>query len=92
VRTFAYPFGRADGGTIDYVHFAKYIAGMGLGYTAEQGKGNLFYLQRWEVQSNFSMKSFAAFLPWKGDPADIPTDVPQATPNPARTPPTESPP
>ena len=76
VKTFAYPFGKASSGVINYVHFAKYIAGMGLGYTGEQGKGNLFFLQRWEVQSNFSMKSFAAFLPWKGDAAEIPGEIP----------------
>jgi len=87
VRTFAYPFGKASSGVIDYVHFAGYIAGMGLGYTGEQGKGNLFFLQRWEVQSVFSMKSFAAFLPWKGDPAAIPPDVATPTVNPAETPP-----
>lgn len=82
VRTFAYPFGRAGGGVINYVHYAKYSAGMGLGYTGEQGKGNLFYLQRWEVQSSFSMKSFAAFLPWKGEAGLIPADLPTPTPYP----------
>ncbi len=87
VKTFAYPFGRASSGVINYVHFAKYIAGMGLGYTGEQGKGNLFFLQRWEVQSNFSMKSFAAFLPWHGDEAAIPGELPTPTPNPAASPP-----
>jgi peptidoglycan/xylan/chitin deacetylase (PgdA/CDA1 family) len=87
VRTFAYPFGKSSGGSIDYVHFAGYTAAMGLGYTAEQGKGNLFYLQRWEVQSNFSMKSFAAFLPWKGDPAAIGGELATPTINFAQTPP-----
>lgn len=85
IQTFAYPFGKADGGTIDYVHFAKYIAGMGLGYTADQGKGNLFSLQRWEVQSTFGMKAFTAYLPWKGDPALIPTDIPLVTVSPTFT-------
>jgi peptidoglycan/xylan/chitin deacetylase (PgdA/CDA1 family) len=85
VQTFAYPFGKADGSTIDYVHFAQYIAAMGLGYTADQGKGNLFSLQRWEVQSTFEMKSFTAYLPWKGDPALIPTDIPLVTVSPTST-------
>jgi peptidoglycan/xylan/chitin deacetylase (PgdA/CDA1 family) len=86
VQTFAYPFGKATSGTIDYVHFAKYIAGMGLGYTAEQGKGNLFFLQRWEVQSTFDMRAFTAYLPWKGDPAFVPTDIPLVTVSPTFTP------
>ncbi len=91
VKTFAYPFGRASSGVINYVHFAKYTAGMGLGYTGEQGKGNLFFLQRWEVQSGFSMKSFAAFLPWKGAESLIPSELPTPTPNPAGTlPPSET--
>jgi peptidoglycan/xylan/chitin deacetylase (PgdA/CDA1 family) len=92
VRTFAYPYGKASSGAIDYVHYAKYIAGMGLGYTAEQGKGNLFFLQRWEVQSGFNMKAFTAFLPWKGDTDYVPTDVPLATLSPLLTPEATEPP
>jgi peptidoglycan/xylan/chitin deacetylase (PgdA/CDA1 family) len=91
VKSFAYPFGRASSGTVDYVQFAKYIAGMGLGYTAEQGKGNLFFLQRWEVQSGFSLQAFTNFLPWKGDLSLIPTDIPLATADPAQTPPPNEP-
>lgn len=79
VKTFAYPFGKADSATIDYVHFADYIAGMGLGYTPDQGPGNLFALQRWEVQSSFELKSFISYLPWRGDMALVPTDIPLAT-------------
>jgi len=86
VKSFAYPYGRASGSVFNYVHFAKYTAGMGLGYTADQGKGNLFYLQRWEVQSGFSIASFAAFLPWKGDEALIPADLPTSTPDPNASP------
>ena len=94
ILTFAYPFGKADGGTIDYVHFAQYIAAMGLGFTADQWESNLFFLQRWEVQSTFDMKAFTSYLPWKGDPALIPPDVaistativPSATPTSTRTP------
>lgn len=89
VKTFAYPFGKAGSAAVDYVRFAGYIAAMGLGYTAEQGEGNLFFLQRWEVQSNFDIKAFIGYLPWDGDPALIPTDVPFATPVPGITP-TES--
>ncbi|MGE5251585.1 MAG: polysaccharide deacetylase family protein [Bacteroidota bacterium] len=92
VRTFAYPFGKASSGVIDYVHFANYIAGMGLGYTAEQGKGNLFFLQRWEVQSTFTLKNFTTFLPWQGDPAYVPTDIPLATLSPLATPEATEPP
>ena len=88
VLTFAYPFGKSDGASIDYVKFAKYIAGMGLGFTADQWGTNLYFLQRWEVQSTFDMKAFTTYLPWKGDPALIPPDVPisSATPVASATP------
>ena len=43
--------------------------------------------QRWEVQASFSMKSFAAFLPWKGDESLIPSDLPTPTLDPAASPP-----
>ena len=47
ILTFAYPFGENSGAAVDYVHFAGYIAGMGAtGFTADQGKSNLFVLQR----------------------------------------------
>ena len=69
--TFAYPFGAASSGVIDYVKFAGYTAGMGLGYTADQGTSNLFYLQRREIYGYLDVKGFSAFLPWQGDLEDL---------------------
>ena len=47
ILTFSYPYGGANSAVTDYVHFAGYIAAMGAtGYTADQGKSNLFELQR----------------------------------------------
>ena len=86
VKTFAYPFGRDGSGTVDYVQFAEYTAGMGLGYTLKQGPENQFYLNRWEVQSSFELKSLMAYLPWKGDMSVVPTDIPLATLSPNSTP------
>lgn len=87
ILTFAYPFGDVGSAEVDYVKFAGYIAAMGAtGYTADQGKGNLYVLQRSEIKSSDDAKSFIRFLPWAGDPSFIPTDTPTPTPTASRTP------
>jgi peptidoglycan/xylan/chitin deacetylase (PgdA/CDA1 family) len=87
ILTFAYPFGDNSNAAVDYVHFAGYIAGMGAtGFTADQGIGNLFVLQRCEIKGSEDAKTMTRFLPWKGDPAFLPTDTLTPTPRPSRTP------
>jgi peptidoglycan/xylan/chitin deacetylase (PgdA/CDA1 family) len=86
ILTFAYPFGDNDSSAVDYVHFAGYIAAMGAtGFTADQGKGNLFVLQRCEIKGSDDVKSMTRFLPWLGDPSFLPTNTPTATALPTRT-------
>lgn len=86
VLTFAYPFGLMNSAVGDYAHFAGYIAGMGLGFTSDQGKGNLFWLQRRDVKGDTDIKRFAGNLPWQGDPTWMPADTPTPTPTASRTP------
>jgi peptidoglycan/xylan/chitin deacetylase (PgdA/CDA1 family) len=86
VLTFAYPFGISDTVVINTVYSAGYIAGMGLGYTFDQGTSNLFSLQRRGVNGTHDLKLFASFLPWQGDPSYLPTDTPTPLPTPSRTP------
>jgi peptidoglycan/xylan/chitin deacetylase (PgdA/CDA1 family) len=87
ILTFAYPFGDGTNAAVDYVHFAGYIAAMGAtGFTADQGPGDLFVLQRCEIQGWEDAKTFIRFLPWHGDPSFLPTDTPTGTPRPSRTP------
>ena len=86
VDTFAYPFGFMGSSGGEFVHVAGYTAAMGLGYTNDQGKSNLFWLQRRDVQGAYDIKRFALFLPWQGDPAYIPTDTPTPTPTASHTP------
>jgi peptidoglycan/xylan/chitin deacetylase (PgdA/CDA1 family) len=86
VDTFAYPYGFAGDTAGDYVHAAGYVAAMGLGFTCDQGKSNLFWLQRRDVRGQYDIKQFAGFLPWQGDPACLPPDTPTPTPFPSRTP------
>jgi len=86
VLTFAYPFGIMNSSVGDYAHFAGYIAAMGLGFTADQGKSNLFWLQRRDVHGQFDIKQFADFLPWQGDPGLVPADTPTPTSTATHTP------
>ena len=84
--TFAYPFGFMNDSVGSQVHAAGFIAAMGLGFTNDQGKSNLFWLQRRDVQGEYDIKRFTDFLPWHGDASYIPTDTPTPTPTPSRTP------
>lgn len=87
ILTFAYPFGDSDSSAVDYVRFAGYIAAMGAtGFTADQGKSNLFVLQRSEIKGSDTVRSMTRFLPWLGDPSYLPTNTPTVTPPPTRTP------
>ncbi|GAB4505424.1 MAG: hypothetical protein Fur0043_24190 [Anaerolineales bacterium] len=86
VTTFAYPFGLMNNAVGSYVHFAGYIAAMGLGFTSDQGKSNLYWLQRRDVKGQYDIKQFAAFLPWQGDPVFLPADAPTSTATATHTP------
>jgi peptidoglycan/xylan/chitin deacetylase (PgdA/CDA1 family) len=87
ILTFAYPFGDVSAAAVDYVRFAGYIAAMDAkGFTADQGEGNVFALQREEIRGAEDAKTFIRFLPWHGDPGFLPTDTPTPTPRPTRTP------
>jgi peptidoglycan/xylan/chitin deacetylase (PgdA/CDA1 family) len=86
VRTIAYPFGLSNSSVIDYARFAGYVAGMSLGYTYDQGFGNLLTLQRRDIKGTYDIKQFAGFLPWQGDPIFLPADTPTPTVTPSRTP------
>jgi peptidoglycan/xylan/chitin deacetylase (PgdA/CDA1 family) len=87
VLTFAYPFGDVSTAAVDYVRFAGYLAAMDAkGFTADQGMGNLFALQREEIRAAEDAKTFIRFLPWQGSAAFLPTDTPTPTLRPTRTP------
>lgn len=69
ILTFAYPFGTMDKFSINLVQKAGYIAAMGAeGYTDNQGKWNLFNLQRVEFKGTEDTVSFTRFLTWHGSP------------------------
>jgi peptidoglycan/xylan/chitin deacetylase (PgdA/CDA1 family) len=62
VDIFAYPFGRANKETMDWVKQIGYSAALGLGITNLQEKGYLFYLSRREVKSNLTLAEFEMLL------------------------------
>ena len=72
ILTFAYPFGAYNSDSVHYVHFAGYIAAMGLGNETLQGDQNLFYLYRMTVNANQTLESFALLLPWREDLTNLP--------------------
>jgi peptidoglycan/xylan/chitin deacetylase (PgdA/CDA1 family) len=86
ILSFAYPFGDVSAAAVDYVRFAGYVAAMDAkGFTADQGPGNLFALQREEIRGAEDAKTFIRFLPWHGDASFLPTDTPTSTLRPTRT-------
>lgn len=87
ILTFAYPYGSNDSISVETVKAAGYIAGMGAtGWRWNQGKDNLFVLQRCEIKGWEDAKTFIRFLPWWGDPIFLPTDTATPTLKPTRTP------
>ena len=78
VTSFAYPLGMTDSYISTKVSEYGYTNGMGLGTASEHTFATLFYLSRREVQSEFSLTTFAAMLPWT-DPLPSPTASPTPT-------------
>ncbi|HLO15308.1 MAG TPA: polysaccharide deacetylase family protein [Anaerolineales bacterium] len=72
ILSFSYPFGAYDSDSLHYVHFADYIAAMGLGHETLQGSKNLFYLYRQPVKGTDDLSSFSLFLPRRGDIENLP--------------------
>jgi peptidoglycan/xylan/chitin deacetylase (PgdA/CDA1 family) len=76
ILSFAYPFGAYDRDSLYHVHFAGYIAAMGLGNDTAQGNENLFYLYRHDVKGSDDLGSFARLLPWREDMGNLPEVTP----------------
>ncbi|MFZ2096551.1 MAG: polysaccharide deacetylase family protein [Anaerolineales bacterium] len=66
INTFAYPYGKTDEFIADKVSEYGYQAGIGLGLNYEHTLGTLFYLNRIEVQGDYSLATIAGLLPWPG--------------------------
>jgi peptidoglycan/xylan/chitin deacetylase (PgdA/CDA1 family) len=69
IISFAYPFGTKNNTILGWVRSAGYAAAMGAeGYTDNQGKWNLFDLQRVEIRGTEDIQSLSRFLTWKSYP------------------------
>lgn len=66
VTSFAYPFGTITETAGKQIHIAGYESAVGLGYTDQQGPGNLFYLQRRPISWDYDLKRFAIVMGWEG--------------------------
>lgn len=76
VLTFSYPFGMVNRTVINMAYSTGYIAGMGLGYTHDQGTTNLFTLQRRDINGTRDLNSLASYLPWQGKFVNLPDNTP----------------
>lgn len=62
ITIFAYPYGKANALTMDWVKRIGYHSALGLGISNGHVAGNLFYLQRREVKNEFGLVEFAQLL------------------------------
>jgi peptidoglycan/xylan/chitin deacetylase (PgdA/CDA1 family) len=58
ISTFAYPFGAMDAFVAQKVNDYSYRAGIGLGTSITHTRGNIFYLERIEIQGDYSLETF----------------------------------
>lgn len=72
VLSFSYPFGTYDKDSLYFVHYAGYVAAVGLGKETLQGQKNLFYLYRQPVKGTDDLATFASLLPWQGNMTNLP--------------------
>jgi peptidoglycan/xylan/chitin deacetylase (PgdA/CDA1 family) len=68
INTFAYPYGKIDEFIADQTSQYGYQAAMGLGLSWEHTLGSLFYLNRIEIQGDYSLANLAVLLPYSSNP------------------------
>jgi peptidoglycan/xylan/chitin deacetylase (PgdA/CDA1 family) len=62
IYSFAYPYGKADKVTIDWVKQIGYSSALGLGITNHQDMENIYFLNRREVKNDLSMQDFQKLI------------------------------
>ena len=62
INTFAYPFGEIDDYVVQVVINSLYTSGMGLGLSKTHALYNLFYLNRIEIQGDYSFERFVELV------------------------------
>ncbi|HNR01939.1 MAG TPA: polysaccharide deacetylase family protein [Anaerolineaceae bacterium] len=66
ICTFAYPYGEADSSVLDYTYSAGYTSAVGLGSSVTHDLSTLYFLDRKEVKSWYTLDFFEEFMPWSG--------------------------
>jgi peptidoglycan/xylan/chitin deacetylase (PgdA/CDA1 family) len=66
IYTFAYPFGTANEAVVNKVYKAGFTSAAGLGESITHGRNNIYYLNRIEIQNEYSMEKFIQLMPWSG--------------------------
>jgi peptidoglycan/xylan/chitin deacetylase (PgdA/CDA1 family) len=66
INSFAYPFGQVNENVINKTIRSGYTSAVGLGEQVTHGFYDVFYLNRIEIQANYSMEKFINLLPWSG--------------------------
>jgi peptidoglycan/xylan/chitin deacetylase (PgdA/CDA1 family) len=68
IHTFAYPYGKIDEFIANQTSEYGYQAAMGLGLSWEHTLSSLFYLNRIEIQGDYSLASLKVLLPFSNTP------------------------
>lgn len=66
INTFAYPFGEINDNIIRLISSYGYKSAVGLGNSVTHTMQSIFYLQRIEIENDYSMDVFISKLPWSG--------------------------
>ncbi len=66
VNSFAYPFGEINDNIIRLTSSYGYKSAVGLGNSVTHTMQSIFYLQRIEIENDYSMEVFISKLPWSG--------------------------
>jgi peptidoglycan/xylan/chitin deacetylase (PgdA/CDA1 family) len=66
INSFAYPYGEINENVVRLTSRYGYKSAVGLGESITHTMQSIFYLQRIEIENDFSMETFISKLPWSG--------------------------
>ena len=66
INSFAYPFGEVNDEVFRLTSSYGYTSAVGLSESTLHSMNTIFYLSRIEIQNEYSLEQFAAFMPWSG--------------------------
>lgn len=66
INSFAYPFGEINADVIRLTISYGFTSAVGLGVATSHSMNTIYYLDRIEIQNDYSMEKFISFFPWSG--------------------------